>query len=291
MTREGAGLAQSGQWLCDAVTGTGADAPCPPGTETLIGPLWASIFADGLLVLVAILIGILVARRPDRQTILVGLAVLAVAFFVVPTRVHERYMFPFFAVAAILAAVSWRWLVAYLVLAAAAFANMYVVLTTIYPNNPQIHDWLGIGRALSSFPGVATIAAVHTVGLGWGLLQWRRASREALEDEIADAADPVPRRRSRAPCALRRRWRRPPTWPAPGCRPRCPHRRPSAPSPSARQRPPSPEPYPVVHPRSRRTWTVALSRAPPRPPDATSQRLWTAPTRTRRRAGRRSSTR
>jgi hypothetical protein len=192
VTREGAGLAQSGQWLCDAITGTGADAPCPPGTETLIGPLWASIFADGLLVLVAIVIGILVARRPDRQTILVGLAVLAIAFFVVPTRVHERYMFPFFAVAAILAAVSWRWLVAYLVLAAAAFANMYVVLTTIYPNNPQIHDWLGIGRALSSFPGVATIAAVHTVGLGWGLLQWRRTAREGLEDEIADAADPVP---------------------------------------------------------------------------------------------------
>ena len=51
-----------------------------------------------------------VARRPDRQTILVGLAVLAIAFFVVPTRVHERYMFPFFAVAAILAGVSWRWL-------------------------------------------------------------------------------------------------------------------------------------------------------------------------------------
>ncbi len=192
ITREGAGLAQSGQWLCDAITGTGADAPCPPGSETLVGPLWASIFADGLLVIVAIAVGFLVARRPDRQSILVGLAVLAIAFFVVPTRVHERYMFPFFAVAAILAAVSWRWLAAYFILAAAAFANMYVVLTTLYPNNPQIHDWLGIGPALSSFAGVATIAAVHTVGLAWGLLQWRRAAREALEDEIANAGEPVP---------------------------------------------------------------------------------------------------
>ena len=40
---------------------------------------------------------IVVARRPDRLTLLVGLAVLALAFFVVPTRVHERYGYPFFA--------------------------------------------------------------------------------------------------------------------------------------------------------------------------------------------------
>ena len=42
------------------------------------------------------------ARHPDRLTLLVALAVLALAFFVVPTRVHERYGFPFFAFGAIL---------------------------------------------------------------------------------------------------------------------------------------------------------------------------------------------
>ncbi len=207
VTREGAGLAQSGQWLCNSITGTAADTPCPPGSEILVGPLWASIFADGLLVVIAIVVGLLVARRPDRQTILVGLAVLAIAFFVVPTRVHERYMFPFFAVAAILAGLSWRWLVAYLVLAAAAFANMYVVLTTLYPTNPQIHDWLGIGPAIRSFAGVATIAAVHAVGLGWAFLQWRTSAREALEDEIADSGDPAPA--APAPAILPRPGRRP----------------------------------------------------------------------------------
>ncbi|HEX7471974.1 MAG TPA: phospholipid carrier-dependent glycosyltransferase [Candidatus Limnocylindrales bacterium] len=192
VTQAGAGLAQSGQWLCDSITGTAADTPCPPGSETLIGPFWASFVADSLLIVIAALVAVMVARRPDRQTILVGLAVLAIAFFVVPTRVHERYMFPFFAVAAILAAVSWRWLVGYLVLAGAAFLNMYVVLTTLYPDNPQIHDWLGIGPSLRSFVGVATIAAVHTLGLAWAALQWRRASQEALEDEIADAGDRAP---------------------------------------------------------------------------------------------------
>ena len=44
------------------------------------------------------------------------MTVLAVAFFILPTRVHERYLFPFFALGAILAAFSWRWRVAYVVL-------------------------------------------------------------------------------------------------------------------------------------------------------------------------------
>ena len=48
-------------------------------------------------------------RRPDRLTLLVALAVLSLAFFVLPTRVHERYVYPFFAVGIILAAISWRW--------------------------------------------------------------------------------------------------------------------------------------------------------------------------------------
>ena len=192
VTRAGAGLAQSGQWLCDSVTGTSPDAICPPGSETLVGPFWASFVGDGLLVILAVFIAVMVARRPDRQAILVGLAMLAIAFFVVPTRVHERYMFPFFAVAAILAAVSWRWLVAYVALAAATFLNMYVVLTTLYPNNPRIADWLGIGPTLRGFTGVATIAVVHALGLVWAALQWRAASREALEDEISDSGDPDP---------------------------------------------------------------------------------------------------
>ena len=44
----------------------------------------------------------------------------------------------------------------------ATFANMYVVLTTLYPDNPQISDWLGIGDAPASEPGVAIVAlAAH----------------------------------------------------------------------------------------------------------------------------------
>ena len=67
----------------------------------------------------------------------IGLTILAIAFFVVPTRVHERYLFPFFALGAILAATSFRWRLAYFVLALANFANLYAVLTTPFYQNPD----------------------------------------------------------------------------------------------------------------------------------------------------------
>ena len=124
-----------------------------------------------------------------------GLSVLALAFFAVPTRVHERYGFPFFALGAILFAVSRRWRIAYVVLPVATFANMYVVLTTLYPpsdpaTNP-VRDWLGIGESLRSQIGVTTAAhrahgrlrlgvppaARRAPGPGWRTRSPRPASR------------------------------------------------------------------------------------------------------------------
>jgi hypothetical protein len=45
--------------------------------------------------------------------LVVAVTFLAVAFFILPTRVHERYLFPAFAVGAILAATSIRWRIGY----------------------------------------------------------------------------------------------------------------------------------------------------------------------------------
>ena len=104
---------------------------------------------------------------------LVGLAVLALAFFVLPTRVHERYLFPLAAIGAILAAVSLRWRIAYVLSAAATFANMYVVLTTYYHDNPRISDWLGTGDLFASPWGVAIASITQAVVLGWAFFQLR----------------------------------------------------------------------------------------------------------------------
>lgn len=176
-------LATTGQWLCDSIAGSA----CPPGRETLVGPFWAVAVGTALLLLAILATCVVVARRPDRRTILVGLAVLAIAFFVVPTRVHERYLYPCFALGAILAAISPRWRATYLVLTIANFANLYVVLTTLYPGNPSISDWLGIGPAIRSTTGVAIVVFAHLFGFLWAAAQLRRSARLTLADEVAGA--------------------------------------------------------------------------------------------------------
>ncbi|TAK00043.1 MAG: DUF2029 domain-containing protein, partial [Chloroflexota bacterium] len=206
VTLNGTGVAENRGWVCDMVVTEGARC----SQAFTIGAIPAVIVGTVLTLAVFIAVSVLVARRPDRRTILVGLAVLALAFFVVPTRVHERYLFPFVALGAILAAVSVRWLIAYLASSAATFANMYFVLTTLYPNNPSIDDWLGIGPGIGSWTGVAIAAAIQAGVFVFAFSELRRSAswrlaREieagasaAVDDDLAPpvaarSGDPVPR--------------------------------------------------------------------------------------------------
>ena len=116
---------------------------------------------------------------------LVGLTVLALAFFVLPTRVHERYLFPLVA----LGRDPRRGLVAMAdrlrpVRRSATFANMYVVLTTYYADNPRISDWLGIGPTLASFWPVAVASLTQAAVLGWAFLQLREEAVEDLAEDV-----------------------------------------------------------------------------------------------------------
>ena len=81
-------LANAGAWVCDA-------AGMPAGTcgagVAVFGAVPAVVLGAVLLIVAMGLILWIAARHPDRLTLLVALALLALAFFVVPTRVHERY--------------------------------------------------------------------------------------------------------------------------------------------------------------------------------------------------------
>jgi Gpi18-like mannosyltransferase len=160
---------------------------CPTGL--MVGAFPAVLIGAALFLVAAAVVMYLVARRPDRITMLVGLAALSLAFFVLPTRVHERYLFPLTALGAILAAVSIRWRIAYLLSAAATLSNMYVILTTYYHDNPRITDWFGIGEGLASPWGVAIAALTQAAVFGWAFFQLRP---EAVEGIAADLADERP---------------------------------------------------------------------------------------------------
>ena len=141
----------------------------------------------------------LVARRDDMRGLLLASLLIAVAFFVLPTRVHERYLFPALALAAPLV-LTWRgWPLVYGALSTLFFANVYWAYTedwsfTGVVNNPGLNgapmpqdpfltstlltDW---GIWLLSLSGVVLL----------GIVAWR-ALRLLPERLLEAQVEPMP---------------------------------------------------------------------------------------------------
>ena len=169
------------------------------------GGLPAAIVGDGYLIAILVGVSIWAAWRDDRLSLVVALTILAIAFFVVPTRAHERYLFPFFTVGALLLAVSWRWSLAYVALAIVNTANLLAVLVQ-YQGIPQTDGSLGRllidwGSFLKSaeWPAgiiwpIALSGIVTGLALLWGLTQLRGRAVQVLAWEAARAGrEPEPR--------------------------------------------------------------------------------------------------
>ena len=103
-----------GSWIADSLPVLARFSAVTVGAALLA--LTGLLVAGGLLV------------RADRLAILLGFAVAAFAFYALPTRVHERYLFPFFAPAALLAAGSLSAGLGYLGLGALNAVNLHAVL-------------------------------------------------------------------------------------------------------------------------------------------------------------------
>ena len=170
----------------------------------------AALVGSVLLLASIALILWVVARRPDRLTRWSAWrSSPSPSTTSSPTRVHERYVATRSSPSiVILAAASVRWRWAYAALTAATFANMYVVLTTLYPNNPSIgRDWLGIGWAIRSEPGVDSMALVHVAAF-LDVPPAPAGSRLATRRRRAPSGDPedlAPPRRLAPPATPARR--------------------------------------------------------------------------------------
>ena len=168
------------------------------------GQLYAVVLGDGLLVAILLGVSAWAAWRDDAQSLLVALTILAIAFFVVPTRAHERYLFPFFGLGAVLMAVSWRWSITYVILAVVNSANLLAVLVqyTDASKNTGIPvsdgrlagtliDW-GTGLLYAEFPAgiiwpVVVCSVATGLGMVWALLQLRPRAVAALSREVRRA--------------------------------------------------------------------------------------------------------
>jgi predicted membrane-bound dolichyl-phosphate-mannose-protein mannosyltransferase len=164
-----------------------------------------------------------VARRDDMRGVLLASALLAIAFFVLPTRVHERYLFPALALAAplVLSSRAWPWL--YGALSLSFFANVYWVYTEDWSfaggitnpgagGLPMPQDAFLTSTVLTD-GGIWLLAALVVVVLGVVVVRSVRLALAAPEADVAAAppAAPAPARAARdawhhAPANTGIRW-------------------------------------------------------------------------------------
>ena len=142
-----------GSWTPDSLIVAGGIAAVTLGATLLV--------AIGLVVAGGLLI------RDGRVPILLGFAVVAFAFYAVPTRVHERYLFPFFTAGALLAAEFVATSAGYLVVGALNAINLHAVLAAPLSISSGVGGFgrgagPGIGRGGGGFGGLGVqIAAIR----------------------------------------------------------------------------------------------------------------------------------
>jgi nitroreductase len=136
-------------------------------------------------------------RDDSRRRIVIATVFLSLAFFVLPTRVHERYLFPAFAFLPLLAVVSSRWGIALVVLAVSTFINFHGVLTAGQYATPELRD-LALGSTFRTTPFIVLsvlghlavfLFAAYRLGLGRSLFARRRIVPDAEEPDPWQRAD------------------------------------------------------------------------------------------------------
>ena len=146
-------FASGGSWTPDSLVVAGGMTALTLGAVALVAV--GLVVAGGLLV------------RDGRVPILLGFAIVAFAFYAVPTRVHERYLFPFFTAGALLAAEFVAASVGYLVIGALNAINLHAVLAAPLSITSGVGGFgrgagPGAGRAGGGFGGLATqISAIR----------------------------------------------------------------------------------------------------------------------------------
>jgi 4-amino-4-deoxy-L-arabinose transferase-like glycosyltransferase len=148
-------------------------------TLPVIGSIQAVTVGAALLLIVTASVAVVLLLRDDRGAILGSFTVLALAFFALPTRVHERYLFPVFVTFALLVAGNtlserrWRWW--YLGLGVLAAVNLHAVVTLSQPGfaSPGLIG-VPLGDLFRSDLVVIAVSLANTALFGVLLVAWAR---------------------------------------------------------------------------------------------------------------------
>ncbi len=181
-----------------ALLGAGGSPPLAlayawsPDDVPLLGPLPGILIGTVLLAL-GFLWGFLRSiLAADRWTILLAAVWLSLAFFFLPTRVHERYLFPVFAFLPLLAVASPRWMAALIAVAAGSFINLHGILMVPGYSTENIAG-LPLGEAFGPGRPLPILVAILLQGTGLVLAGWELRRRiapdpfERIAGELAGA--------------------------------------------------------------------------------------------------------
>ena len=152
-------------------------------TVAFMGPAPAVVVGAALLAIGYVWAVWRAADRDDRWTLLVALTVLAILFFALPTRVHERYLLPVFAILPILVVAQRRWAIAFGLLALATLANLHGVLAG---------GSLPLGAWTRSSEVVAAAAITVTGVAAWAALRLRPSVSSSPDGFDVAAAEHAP---------------------------------------------------------------------------------------------------
>ncbi len=176
----------------------------------------SGVAIGSIAIAVAVLISMRYARRDTAVRTVTAVAVLAIAFFVLPTRVHERYLFPAIPLTIALAAArpAWRWIA--VATAAAFLANSWGVLTIAYFKNPGLPNLGAVTDALHSPVAVVVTAITVTATLVAAIWNAWHAEEKPLGERPTTPqrkrVDAVPRRTPTAKPEARRVLTRIDAW-------------------------------------------------------------------------------
>jgi len=160
---------------------------------SVVGDFWkpdASYVVIGGVLLVLGIVASLVPLwwRRDTATLLAVGAFVAMAFYFLPTRAHERYVFPALALLAPFAVTRSRMLMPYVVMATAFFATLYFAFTR-YPQNgltaPGLIESTLFGR--TGQIGLALVMMGSAALITWRLGRGETELRETIEVGMAPA--------------------------------------------------------------------------------------------------------
>jgi len=132
------------------------------------------VFWGGVLLVAGLVLSVVPLWWRRDTAMLLACAILAgLAFYFLPTRAHERYLFPVFALALPLAVARWRVLLPYVVLALAFALSLYYAFTRYQQyvdlRVPEIIETLIFGRAGQI--GIALVMIGAAAYLIWRLVR------------------------------------------------------------------------------------------------------------------------